>query len=175
MIMPVPQDRRPRMGGKFRRGRALVAALLCCASASVAHEPAHTMQSAAERALELPAGPWQGEWLVLRDDPRIRTRAGAEALHLSIVHDRGRDRAQVAWTAGRAICDDVVAEPCEWVGARGQVDHALVAPDGLYLRLAVSADASNPLLLHLAGPAQGAAGVLLDVEVSYRVELAREP
>lgn len=175
MTMPAPRDRRPRMSGNLLHGRALVAALLCCASASVAHEPAHTMQSAAERALERPAGPWQGEWLVLRDDPRIRTRAGAEALRLSIVHDRGRDRAQVAWAAGRAICDDVMAEPCEWVGARGEVEHALVAPEGLYLRLAVSADASNPLLLHLPRPVQGAAGVLFDDDVSYRVELEREP
>ena len=39
-------------------------------------------QSAAERALETPPGPWQGNWLVTRDDPRIRTRAGAELARL---------------------------------------------------------------------------------------------
>lgn len=133
------------------------------------------MQSAAERAHEFPAGHWQGEWRVLRDDPRIRTRAGAEALRLSIAHDRGSERAQVAWTAGRAICADVMAESCEWVGAHGQVGQALVAPDGLYLRLAISADASNPLILHVPRPESGAAGMLFDDDVSYRVELAREP
>ena len=133
------------------------------------------MQSAAERALERPAGPWQGAWLVLRDDPRVRTRAGAEALRLSIVHDRGSDRAQVTWIAGRAICDALVAEPCEWVGGHGQADRALVAPGGLYLRLTVSADASRPFLLHLSQPMAGATGVLFDDDVGYRVELAREP
>lgn len=139
-----------------------------------AMEPAETMQSATERALEVPAGPWQGEWTVVREDPLIRTRAGAEALRLSIVHDAGSDRAQVHWNAGRAICDDVMAEPCEWIGAEGQVDRAVVAPTGLYLRIPVSADESAPFLLHLSRPVQGAMGVLFDDGVRYRVALATE-
>lgn len=155
-------------------GRCLAIALLSTASATQAFEPAHTLQSAAERALEVPAGPWQGEWIVLRQDPRIRTRAGAEVLRLSIVHDVGSDRAQVQWIAGRAICADVLGEPCEWIGARGQADRAIVAPTGLYLRVAVSADQSAAFRLHLARPTMGAAGVLFDDEVRYRVELATE-
>lgn len=51
----------------------------------------------------------------------------------------------------------------------------MVAPGGLYLRLVVSADESNPLLLHLPRPVPGAIGVPFDDDVSYRVELAREP
>src|SRR5690606_15002962 len=143
-------------------------------SAAAAFEPAHTMQSAAERALEAPAGPWQGEWIVVRDDPRIRTRAGAEALRLSIFQDAGSGHAQVQWTAGRAICDDVLGEPCEWIGARGETDRAVAEPTGLYVRMSISADESAPFLLHLAAPAEGAAGVLYDGRLHYRVELAAE-
>lgn len=155
-------------------GHGIAVGLLWAASAAAAFEPAHTMQSAAERALEAPVGPWQGEWIVVRDDPRIRTRAGAEALRLSIIHDAGSGRAQVQWTAGRAICDDVLDEPCEWIGARGKTDRALVEPTGLYVRVPISADESAPFLLHLASPAEGAAGVLYDGRLHYRVELAAE-
>lgn len=156
-------------------GRCLaMAGLLSQALVAHAWEPTQAMQSAAEREDETPAGPWQGEWIVVRDDPRIRTRAGAEVLRLSIVHDAGSDRAQVQWIAGRAICDDVSGEPCEWIGASGQADHAVVAPTGLYLRVPVSADESAPFQLHLAQPAAGAAGLLFDDDLRYRVELATE-
>ena len=149
--------------------RMFLAVLLGPASLACAFEPPQSMQSAAERALEVPAGPWQGEWIVVRDDPRIRTRAGAEALRLSIVHDAGSDRAGVQWIAGPAICDDPLAEPCEWVGARGQDDRAVVAPTGLYLRMPIPADESAPLALQLSRPAEGPAGLLHGNDVRYRV------
>ena len=72
-------------------------------------------QSAAERAQETAPGPWQGNWRVTRDDPRIRTRAGAELARLHIIHDQGSRTLELQWVAGRAICEDPAGEPCEWV------------------------------------------------------------
>lgn len=119
------------------------------------------------------AGPWQGNWTVLRQDARIRTRAGAEALHLHILHDADSAYAEVQWVAGRGICEEPLAEPCEWVGASGAQLHAPVTPEALYVLLPLSADADDPLLLHLQSPEESAPGWLLSLRggLRYRVEL----
>ena len=126
-------------------------------------EPADTMLSPREAAQERAhaAGAWQGNWRVMREDARIRTRAAAEALHLHVIHDAGGDRAEVQWSAGRAICADPLAEPCEWIGAQGSA-RATVTPQGLYAVLPISTDETDPFFLHLAAPtAHVAHGLLL--------------
>lgn len=168
----------------MRRATGVGSRLQCCAGALLlvltaaglrAAEPAATMQSDAERASETAAGIWQGNWRVLRDDPRVRTRAGAEALRLHVIHDAGSDRAEVQWIAGRAICADPAAEPCEWIGQTGAVQ-AWVGAHGLYAVLPVAADAANPFVLHLARAQRGTSGALFDAygELRYRVELTAE-
>ena len=154
------------------RALALAATVMPAAPLSLAGEPAHTMQSPAERASERAAahapGVWQGNWRVLRDDPRIRTRAGAELLRLHVLHHIGDTHAQVQWVAGRAICDDPLGEPCEWIGAQGTVTHATVAPGGLYAVLAVSADETQPFVLHLQPPADRGDALLFDASGDLR-------
>lgn len=146
------------------RRHALLALLLTAYGlGAAAGEPAATMQSAAERAAETPAGAWQGNWIVLRDDARIRTRAGAEVLRLQVIQDAGHAVAALQWRAGRAICEDPLAEPCEWVGASGSAPAGINAL-GLYAALPVSADSSDPLILHLSAPRKGAAGSLFSAQ-----------
>lgn len=142
----------------FRTG--LLATCLLLALSAQALEPAHTMQSAAERAAETPAGRWQGHWLVLRDDPRIRTRAGAQALRLLVTHDASNAVAEVDWRAERAICDNPVAEPCEWVGQSGR-QTGLIVGEALVISLPLSADSADPHWLRIDAPLPGAHGDLL--------------
>lgn len=151
----------------------LMAGVLCSTAATA--ESAASMQSVAEAAHSVPAGPWQGNWRVLREDTRIRTRGGGEALRLQVIHDAGSDHAQVQWVAGPAICEDPLAEPCEWIGASGESLHAPVTDESLYLLLPLSADSLDPLLLHIpSGP--DSAGLLLSLNsgLRYRVRLSPE-
>lgn len=141
---------------------------------AAAQEPASTMQSEAEQLASVPAGPWQGNWRVVRDDARIRTRGGAELARLHIIQDDGDASALVQWVTGPAICEDPLAEPCEWVGHAGQAEHAAVAATGLYVLMPVSADASAPMLLHLTRPAEGAVGFAYDGFLRYDIILERE-
>lgn len=138
--------------------RLAAATLLGLALPAAALEAASTMQSPAERLSERPAGPWQGDWRVERLDPRLHSRAGAEALRLQVIDDGGR--LDLDWQVGRGLCDPPEAEPCEWVGATGAASLALTSADALLAVLPVSADEADPWLLHLsppqaAGPAQG--------------------
>lgn len=116
---------------------------------------------------------WQGDWTVTRDDPRLRTRAGAELLSLHVV-DQGQGVLAVDWQAGRAICLDPLDPPCEWIGARGQATVAAVSGDSLVALLPVSDDDSDPFVLHLHREASSplVVGVLLGIggELRYRVE-----
>jgi len=116
---------------------------------------------------------WQGDWTVTRDDPRLTTRAGAELLSLQVV-DQGQGALAVDWQAGRAICLDPLDEPCEWIGTRGQATVAAVSGDSLIALLRVSADDSDPFVLHLhRGPTTPiASGMLLGSggDLRYRIE-----
>ena len=141
-------------------------------SSIAAAESASDMQSAAEAAQEVSAGRWQGNWLVLREDARIRTRGGAETLRLHVFHDAGSEHAQVQWIAGRAICEDPLGEPCEWVGASGESLRVPVTDDAMYLLLPLSADTQDAALLHVTMPTTGE-GLLLSLSggLRYRVRL----
>jgi hypothetical protein len=148
---------------------------------AVAREPAHAGQSTKERLTERPAGPWQGTWRIVREDPRLRTRAAQELLELTVWHDRGSLQAQVDWLALRAICQQPASAPCEWVGASGQAAVGGAHPRGLTVVLPVSADEVDPfvLVLHGAPPtgrrAAGIEGLLLSArgDVRYRVRAER--
>lgn len=146
-------------------GRLLVIAMLLPAGTAAA-------ASAAQGAA------WQGDWTVTRDDPRLRTRAGAELLRLHVEAEADAALA-VDWVAGRAICPEPLEAPCEWVGARGRRAVAMPSGDSLLVVLPVSADEGDPLLLHLqrAPGAVLADGVLLSArgELRYRVQAQTEP
>lgn len=137
-------------------------------------------QSAAERALETPPGPWQGNWLVTRDDPRIRTRAGAELARLHVVQEQGSHVLQLQWVAGRAMCEDPGGEPCEWAGAAGESTRARqTKAGGLTASLAVSADQDDPFTLHFARrpkAGQAAQGTLSSArgDIRWRVRIERD-
>ncbi len=154
------------------RSIAVLAVVWLC-SALHAQEPADTMLSDAEQEGGAPAGEWQGNWRVVRDDPRIRTRAGAELARLHVIHDAGSRSALVQWVTGPAVCEDPMAEPCEWIAASGQAEMAAVATTGLYVVMPVSADSTAPLLLHLSAAADGAQGVATDGYLHYSLMLER--
>lgn len=158
---------------------ALAAALLLHATAAVAFENASAMQSAEEQRAAVAAGPWQGEWRVTRNDPRLTTRAASELLVLTVLQDQGSSRAEVTWLAGRAICEDPLAEPCETVGAAGDARTAAISDGALLAVLPLSPDEADPAVLHLAptAPGQPAVGTLLNAHGDwlYRVEAERQP
>ncbi len=91
-------------------------------------------------------GAWHGTYQLDRDDPRIRTRGGADLLRIQVIHSEGHPDATVSWVAGRAICEDPYSEPCEWVGASGSTPAQVVNGD-LVFALPISADASDPLFV----------------------------
>lgn len=136
-------------------------------------------QSAGERALETVPGPWQGNWRVTRDDPRIRTLAGAELARLHILQKQGSRVLQLQWVAGRAMCEDPVGEPCEWVGSVGEVRARQTQAGGLSALLAVSADQDDPFTLRFARrPVVGEAvqGTLSSArgDIRWRVSIERD-
>lgn len=154
------------------------AAALLIPLLALAYEPAETMLSDAERAAAVPAGPWQGQWRVTRSDARLTTRASSELLVLTVFQGADAATAAVTWLAGRAICEDPLAEPCETVGASGDAATAAISAGALVAVLRISPDDSDPYLLHLAAPLSGrpAQGVLLNArgDWAYRVEAVRE-
>jgi hypothetical protein len=162
--------------------RAALAALATwpLAELAAAYEPAHLGQSEAERAAEVPAGPWQGTWRLTREDPRLRTRAAQELATLTVWQDRGSLVATVDWQAGRAVCLDPMAAPCDWVGAQGQAATAAAHAGGLVVVLPVSADERDPYVVTLFGtPARGRSpgldGVLVSAlgDLRYRIRAQR--
>jgi len=122
-------------------------------------------------------GAWQGEWLVTRNDPRLASKAGRELLRLTIIHSEGEPHAEVHWGAGRAICEDPIGEPCEWIGASGVALQAIVSAGSLLALLPVSADETDPMLLHLAPPQRNrpAQGTLLNTRGDLRYVVEAEP
>ena len=133
-------------------------------------------QSARERATETAPGPWQGNWSLLRDDPRIRTRAGAATLRLHVIHDAAGP-VEVQWIADRGICEDPNAEPCEWVAAHGAGTAVAAGPGALAVLLRVSADPDDPFLLVLERSGEGRATARLVATkggIAYRLDAERE-
>lgn len=158
---------------RLRLGFALLAVLVAPAGAA---ERAGTMQSASERAAETAPGPWQGHWVLLRDDPRIRTRGGATALRLHVIHDAAGP-VELDWVGDRALCEDPDAPPCEWVGASGRGVAAAAGPGALAVLLRVSADPDDPFLLVLERGGDGRATARLVSEkggLAYRLDAERE-
>ncbi len=155
-------------------------AALAAAVAAVLAGPAAAQSagglSAAERARGTAAGPWNGNWQVLRDDPRIRTRAGAATLRLHVMHDAA-GRVELQWIADRGICEDPNAGPCEWVAARGTGLAVAAGPGALAVLLRISADPDDPFLLVLERREDGrATGRLVSEKggIAYRVDAQRE-
>ena len=93
-------------------------------------------------------GAWHGNFQLDRDDPRIHTRGGADMLRIQVIHSMGAPVATISWVAGRGICEDPAAEPCEWIGAGGTVSGRVLQKD-LVFALPLSADAEDPLIVIL--------------------------
>ena len=141
--------------GLRRSGSAAWMGLGLLLAATARAEPPETMLSAEEAARAIPAGPWQGNWTLSRDDPRLRTLGAQRALTLAVFHDAGIATADVDWLADRALCEPPDSEPCEWVGASGAATAVAITAQGLYAVLRVSSDETDPFFLHLAPPAGG--------------------
>lgn len=159
----------------MRRALLILAALGLMAQAPRG-EDARTMQSARERAAETAPGPWQGNWSLLRQDPRIRTLGGARTLRLHIIHDAS-GTVEVEWAGDRGICEDPLADPCEWVGAAGKGVAVATGAGALAVLLQVSADPDDPFLLLLERSGAGrAAARLVSARggIAYVLEAERE-
>ena len=159
--------------GLRRSGLAIGIGLSLLLGRTTHAEPPDTMLSAEEAAQAVPAGFWQGNWLLRRDDARLTTLGAQRALTLAIFHDQGSPTAQVDWLADRALCEPPTGEPCEWVGASGSASAVAITPQGLYAVLRVSADDSDPFFLHLVPPAAGreATALLLSARGDSRLRL----
>jgi hypothetical protein len=158
-----------------RRLAAAAALALALASPALAQSTGHG-QSARERAAETAPGPWHGNWSVLRDDPRIRTRGGAATLRLHVIHDAAGP-VELQWVADRGICEDPNAGPCEWVAAQGTGLAVAAGPGALAVLLRISADPDDPFLLVLERREDGrAVGRLVSEKggIAYRLDAERE-
>lgn len=114
--------------------------------------------------------------MLLRDDARIRTRAGALALRLHVIQDAD-GTVEVQWVADRGLCEDPNAAPCEWVRAHGEARATAAGTGALALLLRVSADPDDPFLLVLERGADGWATARLVSEkggLAYRLNAERE-
>jgi hypothetical protein len=119
---------------------------------------------------------WAGTWRIDREDPRIRTRGGAETLQVQLVRGRG-GQVVLRWSAHRGICEDPMAGPCEWIGARGEAGAVVAGPRALAAVLRISADSEDSFLLVLERGAAGrATGRLVSEKggVAYRLDAERE-
>ncbi|BDG71098.1 hypothetical protein [Roseomonas fluvialis] len=157
------------------RHAARAAALAALLAGPAAGQSAGAL-AAAERARGTAAGPWNGNWSLLRDDPRIRTRAGAATLRLHVIQDAAGP-VELQWTADRGICEDPNAAPCEWVSARGRGLAVAAGPGALAVLLRISADPDDPFLLVLERSAEGRATARLVSEkggIAYRLDAERE-
>lgn len=159
-------------------GVAVVVAMACAPNSGWSFEKAETMQAPQARGARAnPPGAWQGQWLVTRDHPQIRTRAGALALRLDIEHDQANPAPRVQWAADRALCESPTASPCEWVGSSGVAASARLVDGHLLVVLRVSADDSDPMVVWLERPQQGrsASGTLISArgDLAYALEAHR--
>ena len=160
-------------------GVVVVAMTMACAPhSSWSFETTETMQAPQTRGARAnPPGAWQGQWLVTRDHPQIRTRAGALALRLDVEHDRNNPLPRVQWVADRALCESPTASPCEWVGSSGVASSARIVDGHLLIVLRVSADDSDPMVVWLQRPEQGrsVSGTLISArgDLAYTLQAQR--
>lgn len=155
----------------FPAALVLVAVLATPAWVQSAGGPA-----AREQADATAAGPWNGNWSLKRDDPRIRTRAGAATLRLHIVY-KASGQFELSWIADRGICEDPNAPPCDWAAARGLGFAVAAGPGALAALLRISADPDDPFLLVLERGAEGRVTARLGSEkggIAYRLHAERE-
>jgi hypothetical protein len=131
-----------------------VLASIGLATATGAREDPATMASTDEGVGHEAPGPWQGNWALTRDDPRLTTRASQALLRLAVIQSEGDAIASVQWVADRAICPEPLDDPCEWLGASGEVP-GIVSAGGLHAVLPVSADPDDPFVLYLAADGTG--------------------
>lgn len=170
------------------RVRKVFAMLACCLTvgAACAFEDTSTMATPEEgRGIGVnqgdarqPIGPWHGNWVVTREHPGIRTRAGALALRLQIEEIGPQALPQIQWVADRAICESPLDEPCEWVGSQGAAMAARVIGGHLLFVLRVSADETDPFVVWLERPIRGrsATGTLISArgDLHYRLQAQRQ-
>lgn len=126
------------------------------------------LASAQEEAGSEATGAWHGTFQLDRDDPRIRTRDGADLLRIQVIHSSGAPLATISWVAGRAICEDPAAEPCDWVGTSG-MGQARVLQHDLVFTLPLSAEAEDPVIVILrksAGP-QAGVGQMMNSQAEF--------
>lgn len=156
----------------------VVMTMACAPHSGWSFETTETMQAPQARGARAnPPGAWQGQWLVTRDHPQIRTRAGALALRLDIEHDRNNPLPRVQWVADRALCESPTASPCEWVGSSGVASSARIVDGHLLVVLRVSADDSDPMVVWLQRPEQGrsVSGTLISArgDLAYTLQAQR--
>jgi hypothetical protein len=127
-----------------------------------------------------PVGAWHGTFQLKRDDPRIRTRGGADLLRVEVIHSKGDETVDINWVTGRAICEDVTAPPCNWVGVSG-IGRGRILGGDLVFALPLSADQTDPIIVILrrAPPSKNkhpaTVGQLVNAgaDFSYRFSWAR--
>lgn len=148
---------------------------LVAAASCLGFEPAAEKQSAAERATGTAPGVWHGQWTLRRVHPSLRSLGASTVLDIEVWHSVGEPTANVQWSTGPAICPGIESEPCEWVGASGSSEGAVIG-DRLHFALPLSADREDPLFVHLPlpGAGQGAAvnakgGIGFPLEAEPRV------
>lgn len=146
---------------------------------SVAVEPAKTMQSVKEAKQTIAIGQWQGNWNIIRIDSKIKTRAGEELITVQIIQDKNSPKADLNWVTGRAICPEINAEPCEWIGVSSAATQAHIYAGQLLASLNISSDDSDPLILLLIPEASKnkAKGILVSHhgDIKYQIEAERLP
>ena len=146
---------------------------------SVAVEPAKTLQSVKEAKQTIAIGQWQGNWNIIRIDSKIKTRAGEELITVQIIQDKNSPKADLNWLTGRAICPEINAEPCEWIGVSSAATQAHIYAGQLLASLNISADDSDPFTLLLIPDANKnkAKGVLVSHhgDIKYQIEAERLP
>lgn len=158
----------------------LLSSILCCSTSfSFANEKANTMQSQHEAKKLIAVGQWQGNWRISRIDPKIKTRAGAELFTMQIIQDKNSRIADLNWVTGRAICPDINAEPCEWIGVSSPSSKAHIYAGQLLASLNISSDDTDPFTLLLIPDASNtkAKGILMSHsgDVNYQIEAERMP
>ncbi len=127
---------------------------LVAAASCLGFEPAAEMQSAEERAAGTTPGVWHGRWTLRREHSSLRSLGASAVMEIEVWHSVSAATASVQWSTGPAICPEIDDEPCEWVGARGSSEGAVI--DGrLHFALPLSADSEDPLFVQLPLPGAG--------------------
>lgn len=146
---------------------------LVATASCLGFEPAEDMQSVEERAAEAPPGIWHGQWTLRREHPALRSLGASTVMDIEVWHSVGAATASVQWSTGPAICPGIEDEPCEWVGASGSSEGAVI-DDRLHFALTLSADSEDPLFVHLPQPGAGR-GAAVNAKGGIGFPLEAEP